>query len=510
MSRQVQTRRRGEQARQRREKGQQARRALRKRQQAEGLVPRVAPAMPNRTSSYATVEEEAAAREEAVTKQLEVMRSQFPILLARLAEIDDPRNPKKLKHKLTVLLVYGILVFVYQMASRREANRTMTRPVFMENLRQLFPELGTLPLPHQDTLNRLLSQLDVSEIEDAHLELVRRLIRKKKFVRYLIDEGYPIAIDGTQKLVRSELLSEEWLERQVSKGQEKETQYFVYVAEASLAFQNGMTIPLLSEFLDYTQGDTSNDKQDCEQRAFRRLVARLKREFPRLPIMLLLDGLYANGPVMKICCKNNWEFMIVLQDKSLPSVWEEFNGLIKLEPKNRFEQPWGDRRQVFQWVNGIEYDYGPNQRKRQKVHVVVCQETWEEVDKVGEVVTKTSRHAWLSSQPLTRRNVHGRCNLGARHRWGIESGFLVEKRHGYQYEHCFSHSWNGMRGYHHLMRLAHLFNILAEHSESLAKLVLELGRRGFIRLVRETMAGPWLDTDKICSRLAGSVQLRLT
>jgi hypothetical protein len=107
--------------------------------------------MPNRTSSYATVEEEAAAREEAVTKQLEVIRSQFPILLARLAEIDDPRNPKKLKHKLTVLLVYGILAFVYQMASRREANRTMTRPVFMENLRQLFPELGTLPLPHQDT-----------------------------------------------------------------------------------------------------------------------------------------------------------------------------------------------------------------------------------------------------------------------------------------------------------------------------------------------------------------------
>ena len=84
-------------------------------------------------------------------------------------------------------------------------------------------------------------------------------------------------------------MSEQWLERQVSKGQEKETQYFVYVAEASLAFQNGMTIPLLSEFLDYTQGDTSNDKQDCEQRAFRRLVARLKREFPRLPIMLLFQ-----------------------------------------------------------------------------------------------------------------------------------------------------------------------------------------------------------------------------
>ncbi len=510
MSRKTQTLSRGEQARQHREKERQARLALRQRQRAEGMTPRVAPAMPNRTSSYTTVEEETTAREEAVTEQLKAMRSQLPNLLRRLAKIADHRNPKKVKYKLTVLLVYGILIFVYQMASRREANRTMTRPVFMEHLHQLFPELGNLPLPHQDTLNRLLSQIDVDEIEDAHLELVHRLVRNKKFARYLIAGAFPVAIDGTQKLVRGELLSEEWLERQVSKGKEKETQYFVYVAEASLAFQNGMTIPLLSEFLDYTQGDTNNDKQDCEQRAFQRLVARLKQEFPRLPFMLLLDGLFANGPVMETCRKKTWDFMIVLQDGSLPSVWEEFNGLIKLEPKNRFERVWGDRRQVFQWVNGIEYAYGPNQRKRQKVHVVVCQETWEEVDKVGKVVIKSSRHAWLSSQPLTRRNVHERCNLGARHRWGIETGFLVEKRHGYQYEHCFSHNWNGMRGYHYLMRLGHLFNILAEYSESLAKLVLELGRRGFIRLVRETMAGPWLDTGRMSSRLAGPLQLRLT
>jgi hypothetical protein len=37
------------------------------------------------------------------------------------------------------------------------------------------------------------------------------------------------------------------------------------------------------------------------------------------------------------------------------------------------------------------------------------------------------RHVWLSDQPLHRGNVHSRCNLGARHRWGIEAGFLVEK-----------------------------------------------------------------------------------
>jgi hypothetical protein len=59
-----------------------------------------------------------------------------------------------------------------------------------------------------------------------------------------------------------------------------------------------MTIPLMSEFLTYAQSDTDADKQDCERNAFKRLARRLKAEFKRLPIMVLLDGLYPNGPVV--------------------------------------------------------------------------------------------------------------------------------------------------------------------------------------------------------------------
>jgi hypothetical protein len=54
---------------------------------------------------------------------------------------------------------------------------------------------------------------------------------------------------------------------------------------------------------------------------------------------------------------------------------------------------------------------------------VVCEESWEKIDEQARTVTETSRHAWLSSQPLSQDNVHERCNLGARHRWGIEAGF---------------------------------------------------------------------------------------
>ena len=187
----------------------------------------------------------------------------------------------------------------------------------------------------------------------------------------------------------------------------------------------------------------------------------------------------------------------------------EFHGLKELQPENQLKRKWGNRKQHFQWVADIEYSYGPNKRKRLKVHVVVCEESWEEIDENNMIVARSSRHVWVSHRPLTTKNVHERCNLGARHRWGIESGILVEKRHGYQYEHCFSYDWDAMKGYHYLMRIGHALNVLVQFSTVLFKTIREMGLRPFIEFVRETMAGRWLDAEDVRPRLDAPFQLRL-
>lgn len=484
-------------------------RELRERQKAQGLVVEPRTSILNSTSRYENVQEEQAAREEATVEQARIFRAQLPILLKRLEKIKDVRNPKKVKHKLTVLLLYGILTFVFQRTSRREANGTLTNPQFVESLKLLFPNLETIP--HHDTLYRLLKNIDVSDIESAHLELVRHFIKNKKFRRFLIANCYPIAIDGSQKFVRDSQWTEETLQRTVKQGKDTMRQHYVYVLEANLGFHNGMTIPLMSEFLNYSDGDIENNKQDCEQKAFHRLAKRLKGKFSHLPIMVLLDGLYPNGPIVELCRDMNWEYMIVLQDKSLPSVWREVDKLKKLETNNHHYRKWQNRHQHFWWVNEIDYHYGPNNRLHVKLHVVVCEETWQEVARDStEVITKTSRHAWISSRPLSPSNVHERCNLGARHRWsGIETSFLVEKRQGYQYEHCFAYNWNAMRGYHYLMRMAHMLNALAQCAKTLRKFIKNLGVRGFIAFVVETIAGRWLTAQTIQKRLAAPFQLSI-
>ena len=277
-----------------------------------------------------------------------------------------------------------------------------------------------------------------------------------------------------------------------------------------MSFYNGMVIPLMSEFLDYQQGDGQKNKQDCEQKAFHRLAERIRKAFPRLPIMLLLDGLYANGPIMQHCHDYNWDYMIVLKAGSLSTVRGEFESLLLLEKENRHQQKWGDRKQSFQWINHIRYDYGPNGKHHIEIHVVVCHEEWEAIDdKIGEIVSKTMRHAWISSRPVNHLNAHARCNLGARYRWGIEAGFLVEKHQGYSYEHLFAKNWNAMKGYHYLMRLAHLFNTLARFSSELAGLFKQYGVRDAIGFIRETLTGPWLAPQEVDQQLKKPFRLRL-
>jgi len=459
-------------------------------------------------------------RQEVVESQYKIYQNILPGLLKKLGRIEDIRTPKKIKHQHTVILLYGILMFVFNMTSRRDANSEMNTAIFFENIKMLFPEIKELP--HADTLERLLENIEVDKIEEALTDLVRKMIRNKKFKDFLYKKGYAIAIDGTQKHVRDYRVAEEWLKRKVNaKEGEKKDQFYVYVLEAVLVFKNGLRFPFMSEFLDYEEYKTVEGKQDSETKAFKRLAPRIKSAFPKLPITILLDGLYPNGPVFEICKKYNWGFMIVLQDGSLKNVWRDVNGLKKYEDDDKYKKAekrrilkmdWADRKQNFWWVNYLEHEYMIDGiKKRSTVHVVVCEENWEEYSaKEKKTLKKSARHAWVSSEPLEKGNIHERCNLMARFRWKIETNILIEKKYGYSYEHCFSYNWNAMRGFHYLMHIGHFLNEIMFNTVDLAEKVKKYGITGFIKLLKKAFGGYLLNAERFEYMRTQNYQLRLS
>ena len=73
---------------------------------------------------------------------------------------------------------------------------------------------------------------------------------------------------------------------------------FTKVLEAKIVLGDQTVISIASEFIENENESVS--KNDCEQNAFKRLAKKLKKEFPRLPICILGDSLYASEPVFDI------------------------------------------------------------------------------------------------------------------------------------------------------------------------------------------------------------------
>ena len=133
-------------------------------------------------------------------------------------------------------------------------------------------------------------------------------------------------MDGTQKIYRDGLLNDpHWCERKVGSVTDPGEQQYVYVLEANITLRNGLSIPLISEYLYRDNNVITNPsgKQDCEITAFERISERLKNYFPRQKILLFMDSLFATQNIMEFNNKNRWEYIITLPKQKLTGLAKE-------------------------------------------------------------------------------------------------------------------------------------------------------------------------------------------
>ena len=76
------------------------------------IVPRTQAS--NAKQSHCSVEAMTADRADKLSAQIQAWRSVLPILIKRFSKIPDPRRVKSVKHKLVVVMLYGLLAFIFQ------------------------------------------------------------------------------------------------------------------------------------------------------------------------------------------------------------------------------------------------------------------------------------------------------------------------------------------------------------------------------------------------------------
>ena len=173
----------------------------------------------------------------------------------------------------------------------------------------------------------------MSMLKISAFRFIRKLIRKRCFEDARYKKKWLVIVDGTQLYCGRRKLNEHCLERCSNKGTDKEnTLYHRDVLEAKIYFGEKLVASIGSEFIENNGEDRKRQegmnaeeiKQDCETKAFFRLAERIKKRFPRLPILLLADSLYASKQVMELCREYKWEFLIRYKKGSIPSIAEEY------------------------------------------------------------------------------------------------------------------------------------------------------------------------------------------
>jgi len=349
-------------------------------------------------------------------------------------------------------------MFLFRLKARRQIGLLLRNGPSVCKFQALF---GVDRFPHGDTLEATFSNLEADQVQTVVTGMTKTLIRKKVLYSYrLFGIYFIVAIDGTGTISFSHRHCPHCLTR----THNGKTLYYHPVLEAKLITSNGFAFSLITEFIE--NPGTKVTKQDCELKAFYRLAERLKTQFPRLPIFLSMDGLFAGGPTFGLCQRYGWKFMIVLKDDDLPSINEEFDALSKLQPENRLVWRTGKGAQIkqaFRWADDIAYV--DSEKKQHTLSAVECLET--KPDKEGQ--KKTTKFKWVTNCHVSIKNVTTLSNDGGRMRWKIENeGFNVQKKGGYELKHAYTNHPNSAKIFYFLLQIAHLLAQLL-YKETLLK-----------------------------------------
>ena len=126
------------------------------------------------------------------------------------------------------------------------------------------------------------------------------------------------------------------MSRCYNRNEENEfVKYHRSVLEAKIYFGDNLVCSIASETIEnsdaYVNQSDEAIKQDCESKAFVRLAAKIKKKFPRLPIIITADGLYVTKNVLQICQEYHWDYIIRYKEGCASSIAKEYRALAEKE-----------------------------------------------------------------------------------------------------------------------------------------------------------------------------------
>lgn len=411
-----------------------------------------------------------------------IIKHFFPELVPLLKAVKDPRHQSYIDYESHIILFTRILGAVFQIESMRQLSGELNRIVCIKNIgKMLETKENLIELPHWKTINNYLERFKTEELEKIIHKLVNRLTRMRAFENSRIRNKYwQLVLDATQLYTFKEKHCEHCLLREFKDkktGEVIRREYYHVVLEAKLVILGNVVISIGTEFVENESQDV--EKQDCELNAFKRLAKKLKKRFPRLPICLGLDSLYANGSVFDICREYGWSYIIRFKDGSIKTVAQEFHVLKGMEPSQVWTRTDEGITKTYRYVLSVPY-------QSHELNIAECEQSDMEYPFV-----------FITNLSITRKNCEKLIEDGRR-RWKIENeGFNEQKNGGYGLEHLFSEDYNAIKNHYFLIQIGHMIAQLLASGLRRLKAFARESIRQLIAYVKESFKTVELDDEDL-------------
>ena len=421
-----------------------------------------------------------------------IIKQYFPKIINWIDNLTDNRNQSYITYDFKICLLTQMLALCSSYQSMNKIGRDFNSDIVINNINHIL-KTNYLELPHKDTLINIISSMKFEDLEKLQTNIIRTLIRSKMFDKYKFNGLFHIVIDGTGLYSTRVNLGEQAITKVYNKGQDNEyTLYSYYALEAKLVCGN-MTFSLATEFVEnetYTDDKGNSykkfDKQDCELKAAYRLLKKIKKRFPKLPIIIGGDALYLGRPFLELCDELKFDYIIRYKESDAPSIKRNFDE-IKISESN------------FEYQN--EIIFGDLKDNKFYTLNVVSHDEEDIDDETGETIKKN--FSYVTSLKLTSKNKEEIVSLGRR-RWKIENkGFKEQKSDVLNIKHIYTKDCNGTKNIYLIIQFAHTILNLLNYGDILIK-NLRTTKNEVSDLIKKTLTSAFLNLNLDCS-----IQLRL-
>ena len=258
-------------------------------------------------------------------------------------------------------------------------------------------------------MRQILDTVDPEELRPAFTDIFRQVQRGGALRHFLfLSRYYLVSMDGTQFFGSEKVQCQRCL---VKKHQNGKVSYSHQMLGASIVHPDRRAvIPLCPEPIDKQDGDNKND---CERVAGKRLLTKLRQEHPRLPMVIIEDGLASNAPHIEELKANGFHFILGAKPGDHEALFAEVSRRQDADEciaVNRVDPKTG-RVQIATIVRD-----GP--RNAAHPDLLVHYFDYMEMDLETDEITK--QFSWVTDLELTAENVWEMVR-GGRARWKVEN-----------------------------------------------------------------------------------------